>query len=526
MRDSAEMLKEQLRTQGKEMQRRKAEQAKSEAKIKHILKISKEKIEDLEFTVKSKENEIEQARNFSKDLMASAEKEKETAGAEKEKEIVGAEKENKLVKELQKQLEKAAKEKEKLVQELKKDSKASSALKPVIETVIETKEVKDPKLVQALKKLKQDNENLKERITQHNSKNSAHEKEKVKLAAEVRRLRDQPEDSEKVKKKVQQEEVKHQESIESYQNLIEEKNELIRDFEKIIAESRNEEDRDKLPPEIIKELRTNLEEIEEEKKQLEEKLDDNKKNFKKKLDAQVKEIEEEWEDKLNQAKQKKKQAPHQCEEGAPLWMATFSDMVTLVMVFFILMYAIASKNVQTFKSAIIGAEAKSIGVLEALNAVEIQETLENLEMTKTDDILSEISGAAEEENLDVDTSQGKIIVRVPGGSLFKPGQADLQLSARSVLDGVIRAINNYPDYKIHIQGHTDDESISTERFPTNWELSAARATAVLRYFIDKGSDPERMTATGYADTFPLATNDTVPGRAKNRRVEFVLEKEK
>jgi chemotaxis protein MotB len=63
-------------------------------------------------------------------------------------------------------------------------------------------------------------------------------------------------------------------------------------------------------------------------------------------------------------------------------------------------------------------------------------------------------------------------------------------------------------------------------FPTNWELSAARATAVLRYFIDKGADPERMTATGYADIFPLVSNETPYGRAKNRRVEFVLEKEK
>jgi chemotaxis protein MotB len=190
------------------------------------------------------------------------------------------------------------------------------------------------------------------------------------------------------------------------------------------------------------------------------------------------------------------------------------------------MYAIASKNVSTFKSAIIGAEAKSIGVLEALNAVEIQETLRNLQTTKSPDIISEISELAEDMNLDIEVSNAKIIVRVPGASLFKPGQSDLQLSARSVLDEVVTVINKYPDYKIHIQGHTDDESISTEKFPTNWELSAGRATAVLRYLYDKGAEPERMTATGYADTFPLARNDTVPGRAKNRRVEFVLEKEK
>ena len=501
MRDSAEMLKEQLRTQGKEMQRYKVAQEKSEAKLQHFLKISQEKIDDLKSTVHSKEKEIQQVRDFSEGLINSA---------EKEKGIVGEDKDNEVVENLQKKLEAVVKEKEKLAKELKKDSKGF----PEVKKVIETKEVIDPRVVEALKKLKQNNKNLKERITQHNSKNSAQEKQKELLAAEVKRLRDQPQPLTDLKE------------IESFQKLIDEKNEQIKSFEEIITNSRDEDDSDKLPPEIINDLKTNLNKIEEEKKQLEIELKENKDQFKKKLDERIKVIEEELEEELKKIQPSKKQADHVCEEGAPLWMATFSDMVTLIMVFFILMYAIASKNVSTFKSAIIGAEAKSIGVLEALNAVEIQETLKNLEMTKTDDILSEVSGVAEQENLDIETSQGKIIVRVPGASLFKPGQADLQLSARSVLDAVVGVVNNYPDYKIHIQGHTDDESISTEKFPTNWELSAGRATAVLRYFYDKGVEPENMTATGYADTFPLATNDTVPGRAKNRRVEFVLEKEK
>jgi chemotaxis protein MotB len=513
MRDSAEMLKERLRSQGKEMQSYKAEQEKNNAKFQHFLKISEEKVEDLKRTVNTKENEIRQVRDFSEGLMQAA---------EKNKGIVDADKDNEAVESLQKKLEKAVKEKDELAKELRKDSKGS----PEVKTVIETKEVKDPRVMEALKKLKQDNENLKERITQHNSKNSAQEKQKELLAAEIKRLRDQPGSSESVKEKVIDNELKNQESIESYQKLVDEKNELIKSFEKTLNDCREEEDGDKLPPEIIKNLKTKIEEIEKEKKELDTNLEKIKKDFKNKLNEKITSIEEEWAEKLKKNTPNKKQADHVCEEGAPLWMATFSDMVTLVMVFFILMYAIASKNVQTFKSAIIGAEAKSIGVLEALNAVEIQETLQNLEMTKTDDIMSEISGVAEDESLDVETSQGKIVVRVPGASLFKPGQADLQLSARSVLDAVVGVTNKYPDYKIHIQGHTDDENISTEKFPTNWELSAGRATAVLRYFYDKGVEPESMTATGYADTFPLATNDTVPGRAKNRRVEFVLEKEK
>ena len=124
--------------------------------------------------------------------------------------------------------------------------------------------------------------------------------------------------------------------------------------------------------------------------------------------------------------------------------------------------------------------------------------------------------------------------KIPGGfelelansSLFTSGSATLQRTIKPVLTQLAKKISSIKGAQMEIQGHTDDEQISTEKFPTNWELSAGRATAVLRYFVDKGAEPERMTATGYADTFPLGRNDTVPGRARNRRVEFVLEKEK
>jgi DNA-binding transcriptional regulator GbsR (MarR family) len=123
MRDSAEMLKEQLRTQGKEMQRYKVEQEKSEAKLQHFLKISQEKIDDLKVAVKSKDNEIQQVRDFSEGLINAAEKEKGIAGADKD---------NELVENLQKKLEAAVKEKEKLVKILKKDSKGSPEVKTVV----------------------------------------------------------------------------------------------------------------------------------------------------------------------------------------------------------------------------------------------------------------------------------------------------------------------------------------------------------------------------------------------------------
>jgi len=304
MRDSAEMLKERLRAQEKEMQRYKVVQLKNEAKLQHFLKISQKTIEDLKGTVSSKENEIRQARDFPESF-------KQSKG---------------VVEELKKQLEKAVKDKSKLVQELKKTSTGS----PDIKSATETKKAIDPRMVEALKKLKRDNENLKERITEHNSNNSAQDKDKELLVAEVKRLRDKPQSS----KKKEQVEIRQQESIDSLQKLIDEKNEIIQSFEKIMAESCDEDDSDKLPPQIIKDLKINLDVIEKEKKQLEKELKDNKEKFKKKLNEKIKLIEEEFEEELKKKTPKKKQADHVCEEGAPLWMATFSDMVTLVMVFF------------------------------------------------------------------------------------------------------------------------------------------------------------------------------------------------
>jgi uncharacterized phage infection (PIP) family protein YhgE len=176
MRDSAEMLKERLRAQEKEMQRYKVVQLKNEAKLQHFLKISQKTIEDLKGTVSSKENEIRQARDFPESF-------KQSKG---------------VVEELKKQLEKAVKDKSKLVQELKKTSTGS----PDIKSATETKKAIDPRMVEALKKLKRDNENLKERITEHNSNNSAQDKDKELLVAEVKRLRDKPQSSKKKKNRL------------------------------------------------------------------------------------------------------------------------------------------------------------------------------------------------------------------------------------------------------------------------------------------------------------------------------------
>ena len=508
MRESVQMLKEQLLLKGKELQRLNAEKEKHDAKMQYVITASNEKIEDLKATISEKEGaETEGSNEEDQKLITELQESNEE--------------DQKIITDLQESLDQSKKEKDKLADDLKKAEKNKA--EALAQARKKTTEPKDPKIAMALKKLKHQNEDLQSQLQNQGSKTKVDDKEKEILTLELKKLREKPDPTKEFKAKIKQQEKKQKKSIESLQKKIDEKTELIKSFEKIIYDAQEGDD-SKLPSEIIKDLKANIEAIEQQKKQLDKSLNDLKKDFKKKLDEKIKKLEEEFGEGKKQAAPKKEDV-EEVEEGAPAWMATFSDMVTLMLVFFILMYAIASKNVQTFKSAIIGAEAKSIGVLEALNAVEVEESLKKLKPEQSDDILSGMSDAAEDTDMTVETSASKIVVRVPGASLFKPGQADLQLKARSLLDAVIKEVNKHPEYKVHIQGHTDDEPISTEKFPTNWELSSSRATAVLRYFVDKGAEPERMTATGYADTFPLGRNDTAPGRAKNRRVEFVLEKE-
>ena len=527
MRESVPMLKEQLRIKTKELQNSNSEKAKHDAKIQHVLKISQDKIESLQKTVAQKDKEIISSQRSKTEDAVDSEKtnedEQKTVFIKELQEDLDEAKES--LEETKESLDKTKEEKNKLKEEI---TKLAEDYKKTAKSVTkEIVEVKDPKLVQALKKLKFKNEDLKKRIDSQNlhAKQSLHEKEL--LAQELKKEQNRPSESKELEKKLKQQEEDQKSSMESLQTMIDEKTELIKSFEKMISDARDGEDDSKLPAEIIKDLKKTLETLGKERDELDKDLKKYKKNFKKELAIQLKKKQEELDEQLKNLKNTKKPPPvEEVEEGAPAWMATFSDMVTLMLVFFILMYAIASKNVQTFKSAIIGAEAKSIGVLEALNAVEMQEKMQHLKSEESDDILSGVSEIAENSEMSVETNDAKILVRIPGASLFKPGRADLQLTARPLLDAVIKVVNKHPDYKVHIRGHTDDEQISTEKFPTNWELSAGRATAVLRYFVDKGAEPERMTATGYADTFPLGRNDTVPGRARNRRVEFVLEKEK
>ena len=222
------------------------------------------------------------------------------------------------------------------------------------------------------------------------------------------------------------------------------------------------------------------------------------------------------------------------EQESKSWLITYADMVTLLLTFFVMLLAISNFDTKRFEDIMksiqfsLGAEASRGGKIGRIDLHDVRR--KNLSMPSgkyTEPLMKDVRNTLKTKNLDdsvsVTTEDGKVIIRVKGRTLFPSGSSNFDPKAKEVLDEIAKIVRNYPEYNLHVGGHTDPTPIKTAKFDSNWELSALRATAVLRYLIEQGVDPRRMTATGYADTDPLAPNTSPANMAKNRRVEFVME---
>jgi len=221
------------------------------------------------------------------------------------------------------------------------------------------------------------------------------------------------------------------------------------------------------------------------------------------------------------------------------WLVTYADLMTLLLVFFVLLYSLKAFEQEKFKSAVetikeqINADVALTGVMELMEIPDSLDTmitiedvtgLRSLEKSIVKDINEFIREKNQADNIATSVRENKIVVRIKGKALFKSGSADLNQTAVPIFNEIMKIIFDYPRYKVNIKGHTDNVPISTARYPSNWELSAIRATTVLKHLVEKGIDPKRLTATGYGDIMPLVPNNSDKNRAINRRVEFVLEK--
>jgi chemotaxis protein MotB len=233
------------------------------------------------------------------------------------------------------------------------------------------------------------------------------------------------------------------------------------------------------------------------------------------------------------------------EEGAPAWMTSFSDMLVLMLCFFVLLLSFAKMDQPTFRSAL-GSVRQALGVRDKLPEqreppkelqqdarpapppppdLESEQERENkLEQETLARIRRFLTDRGLEADVEVSASRRGIILRTKDQVLFDSGGASLKLDGTPVLDAVAELARQFPG-QLAIEGHSDDRPIQNLIYPSNWELSGARSAAVLRYLIEAKLDRSLMHVAGYADTRPIADNAQEEGRAQNRRVEFVFEYE-
>ncbi|MBI3803065.1 MAG: OmpA family protein [Nitrospirae bacterium] len=198
------------------------------------------------------------------------------------------------------------------------------------------------------------------------------------------------------------------------------------------------------------------------------------------------------------------------------WLITLSDVLSLLLVFFITFIVISKTAVKPALSA--SEPADRLSSPEAVPA--------GLPSDR-DRILEEMRSEIKKLNLEKDVSIHPVnkgmVITLKEKVTFRPGEAEALVSSEPILDQIARLIQRNPSLQIEIEGHTDNLPINTPLYPSNWELSVARATNVLKYFITRHNiAPSRLSVQGSADQRPIASNDTPEERALNRRVEIRL----
>jgi len=218
--------------------------------------------------------------------------------------------------------------------------------------------------------------------------------------------------------------------------------------------------------------------------------------------------------------------------GAPEWMTTYGDMVTLLLCFFVLLYSFATLDVQKFQ-AVAQSMSGALGVLDSGTTVSMEPlvnaypgdspTDENEEFNQ---LYDEISEYVKDNNLEARITlrldERGLLVRFLDDVFFDSGKADLKPEAKEIITKVAEILKTN-NKSIRVEGHTDNVPMRSYRFPSNWELSTTRAVNVVRFLIEEmGIDPKRLSASGYADQHPIEDNGTPEGRQKNRRVDMVI----
>src|SRR5690606_842790 len=237
-------------------------------------------------------------------------------------------------------------------------------------------------------------------------------------------------------------------------------------------------------------------------------------------------------------KRRRAQSDTESAPGSPLWMTTYSDMVTLLLAFFVLLFSLSSIDAKKFEQVVIAMRG-ALGVLEGSPSSSPDNLLDTSGMMEAlgdhfardlqqlgqveADLRRTLDRLGLEQSVSLSYDERGLVVRFLEGILFDTGRADLRPDALPVLEELAATLAGLPNH-IRVEGHTDNVPIRTVRFPSNWDLSVNRATTVVRYFLEhhEGFSPKRLSAAGYGEFRPIADNETPQGRQQNRRVDIVV----
>jgi len=227
------------------------------------------------------------------------------------------------------------------------------------------------------------------------------------------------------------------------------------------------------------------------------------------------------------------------------WLLTYSDLMNLLLIFFIILYAISQVDSSKYNqlayslreafgtsasSTYIGTHGSSNSIIDLDSgsaSTVIPDKLEDTQMEEVKKKIDEVVAKSGIDNsIEVTIKERGIEISIRDSLLFKSGSSDIEPKAKETIVQIGNILHNLSDNQIRVEGHTDNEPIRTTQYPSNWELSSARAVNVLRILIDEsGIDPKMVSAIGYGEFRPKLPNTSIENKIKNRRVDIVVVKE-
>lgn len=232
------------------------------------------------------------------------------------------------------------------------------------------------------------------------------------------------------------------------------------------------------------------------------------------------------------------------KDNSERWLLTYADLMNLLLILFILLFAYSQVDTQKFQqlsqsfssvfglgdppSAVQGGSSSGNSLVDFPAIMPSPVIPSQYEEQQVEGIANELSGLVEAEglegNVDVKLQERGVVISIRAQLIFRSGSAEVEKSSAEDIIKIGRDIlSKIPDKYIRVEGHTDDVPIKTSAFPSNWELSGARANNVLKLLVEQGGvNPKMISFIGYGENQPRVPNDSDANRAKNRRVDIVI----